>query len=55
MTVSDKRVTVVLDAIPNRDWDVTVWVEGGNHIEGRIDTADRRRIVAQVLLEGERE
>lgn len=40
----------ILDRIPDADWDVDVWLNG-NYLTGRLDAADRRRIVERVLSE----
>lgn len=41
MTDTDRA----LDLIPVAEWDVAVWPEGEHFIFGRIDGADRKRLV----------
>jgi hypothetical protein len=42
--------TEVIDSLPPKTWDVTVWQPRPNHhTAGRIDPADVKRIVSAVL------
>jgi hypothetical protein len=45
------QVTAVVDALPPRTWDVTVWPDAPreHYHRGRLDAADVRRVVAAVL------
>lgn len=44
------HLRVVSDRIPDGEWDVHVWEPThGNHLPGRVDVADRKRLL-QVIL-----
>lgn len=48
---TDAQVTAVVDALPPRTWDVTVWPDAPreHYHRGRLDAADVRRIMAAIL------
>ena len=48
-TIVGLAVTDVIDSLPPKTWDVSVWTRGMGQIPGRIDPADVRRIVAAIL------
>lgn len=52
MTIPEQSaddVRQILDSIPERDWQVAVWLPSQNYVSGRMDVADRRRIVENIL------
>lgn len=40
----------LIDLLSPVTWDVTVWVERGNYLSGRLDLADQRRLIVAFLL-----
>lgn len=47
-SLTDRRITAVLDSIRPKDWDAVVWT-GNDYTTGRLDIADRKRLVTLVL------
>lgn len=43
-------VQTILDDLPESFWTSSVWVDKGEWVSGRLDVADRHRIILAVLM-----